>query len=244
MKREYWLVIIVYVAMQLSGIIGVPILGLIQRNAGLPAERVSLTAGAYWIVISFIAALIIILLLLRKDMKKNMYAREAAPVTASILWAIGGVFISLFAQSIAGNIERLIGIDPGSENTKQIVQLIEAVPLVIVVSSIVGPILEEIVFRKIIFGALYKRFNFIISALISSLIFGLVHGEPAHLLLYSAMGFSFAFLYVKTKRIIVPIFAHVAMNTLVVIVQSVYKDDIEKMMNDAEKVQGFIGGIL
>ncbi|MBM7694479.1 membrane protease YdiL (CAAX protease family) [Peribacillus deserti] len=244
MKREYWLVIIVYVAMQLSGLIGVPIIGFIQQSAGLTAERTSLTAGAYWIVVSFMAALIIILLLLRKDMKQNMYAREAAPVSASILWAIGGVFLSLFAQALAGNIERLIGIEAGSDNTQQIIQLIEAVPLVIVVSSIVGPILEEIVFRKIIFGGLYKKFNFIISALISSVIFGLVHGEPAHLLLYSAMGFSFAFLYVRTKRIIVPIVAHVSMNTLVVIVQTVYKDDIEKMMIDAEKAQGFIGGIL
>jgi membrane protease YdiL (CAAX protease family) len=68
--------------------------------------------------------------------------------------------------------------------------------------------------------------------------------EPKHILIYSAMGFTFAFLYVRTKHIIVPIFAHVAMNTLVVILQSAYKNDIEKLIHDAEKVQNFIGGFL
>jgi membrane protease YdiL (CAAX protease family) len=61
------------------------------------------------------------------------------------------------------------------------------------------------------------------------------------------MGFTFAFLYVKTKRIIVPIFAHVAMNTMVVIVQTVFREDIEKMMKQVEEmqqVQVIIGGLL
>ncbi|WP_409291116.1 lysostaphin resistance A-like protein [Peribacillus sp. SCS-37] len=244
MKREYWLVIIVYVVMQLSGLAGIPLVGYIQVQMGMEREDILLTSGAYWIIISFLAALVIILFLLRKDLDKNMYARDAAPLPASILWAVGGVFLALFAQSLAGNIERWMGVDPGSQNTQDIIRLIEAVPFVIIVSSVVGPILEEIVFRKIIFGALYKRFNFFISAVISSVIFGLVHGEPAHLLLYSAMGFSFAFLYVRTRRIMVPIFAHVAMNTLVVIMQTLYKEDIQKMMEEAEKVQGFIGGLL
>ena len=132
----------------------------------------------------------------------------------------------------------------GSENTQQILKIIESFPLAILVSSVIGPILEEIVFRKIIFGSLHKRLNFFFSALISSIIFALAHMEPQHILLYSAMGFTFAFLYVKTKHILVPIFAHVAMNTFVVVIQSVYKDEIEKLMRDAEKIQNFIGGFL
>ena len=42
-------------------------------------------------------------------------------------------------------------------------------PWFLIVISIIGPILEEIVFRKILFGTLYKRFNFFIAAIISSL---------------------------------------------------------------------------
>jgi membrane protease YdiL (CAAX protease family) len=128
--------------------------------------------------------------------------------------------------------------------------VIKVTPLVIIVTSILGPILEEIIFRKILFGVIYTKTNFIIAALISSLLFALLHGEPQHLLLYASMGFTFAFLYVKTKRIIVPIFAHVAMNTMVVIVQTVFAEDIEKMMSQYEsmqleqQLQVIIGGLL
>lgn len=130
----------------------------------------------------------------------------------------------------------------GSENTQQIISIIESFPFVILVSSFIGPILEEIVFRKIIFGALHKRLNFFLSALISSVIFALAHFEPEHIILYSTMGFTFAYLYVKTQRIIVPIIAHVTMNTFVVLIQSVYREDIERILRDMEKIQSLIGG--
>ncbi|PLT32455.1 CPBP family intramembrane glutamic endopeptidase [Bacillus sp. V5-8f] len=243
MKREYWFVIITYIAMQLSSIVGVPVLSMIGLNLGYPADEVAIKSGAYWIVISFSAALLFVLYFMRKDIGENA-TRSQASIPASVGWAVAGVFLALFSQSIAGAIEQMLGIKPGSENTQQILSLIEQVPLVIFVSSVMGPILEEIIFRKIIFGSLYKRFNFFISAFISSVIFGLAHFELVHILLYSAMGFTFAFLYVKTKRILVPIFAHVAMNTLVVIFQSVYREDIDKMLREMENAMAFIGGLL
>ncbi len=51
------------------------------------------------------------------------------------------------------------------------------------------------------------------------------------------MGFVFAFLYVKTKRILVPITAHVLMNTFVVAIQILFAEEIEKIMREAEQMQ-------
>jgi uncharacterized protein len=238
LKREYWIILIVYIAMQLSGIAGIPVMmlafGFLGGDVGL--------AVPIWLIFSFTVALIIILFILRKEMGATRLNERENSAGFLFMWSIIGFFMALFAQYIAAILESMLGIKMGSENTQQILSIIETLPLAILVTSIVGPILEEIVFRKIIFGALYKRFNFFISALISSLIFALVHMDPAHILIYSAMGFTFAFLYVKTKRIIVPIFAHVAMNTMVVLVQSVYKDDIERLLREAEAIQNFIGG--
>lgn len=240
MKREYWIVLIVYIAMQLSSLIGIPglmfLFGYLGMDRGLVVP--------YWLIFSFTLALVIILFLLRAEMKKPALNDRSSSFSYSAVWAVIGVFLALFAQSLAANIERLIGVEMGSENTQQILTIIESFPLAILVSSVIGPILEEIVFRKIIFGTLHKRFNFFLSALISSVIFALAHMEPHHILLYSAMGFTFAFLYVKTKHILVPIFAHVAMNTLVVVMQSVYKDEITELMRKSETIQNFIGGFL
>jgi len=74
-------------------------------------------------------------------------------------------------------------------------------------------------------------------------LFSVVHLDFSHLLIYTAMGFTFAFLYVRTNRIIVPIFAHVAMNTLVVLLQT-FREPIEEYLKNVEKMQMIIGGFL
>ncbi|WP_080848773.1 CPBP family intramembrane glutamic endopeptidase [Cytobacillus gottheilii] len=242
MKKEYWIILIVYIAMQLSSIVGLPL--MVFGSELITGTRMDEgTAVSSWLVISFSLALIFILFLLRKDMKVERSLSEQSSVVKSIAWAIGGVFLALIAQSVAANIEYMIGIEMGSENTQQIMSIIETSSIVIIVVSIIGPILEEIIFRKIIFGSLHKRFNFFISALLSSVIFAAAHTEFEHLLLYSAMGFTFAFLYVKTKRILVPIFAHVAMNSLVVIMQ-LNMERIENWLEEMEQMAAFIGGFL
>ena len=240
MKKEYWIIIIVYIAMQLSSLVGLPLFMYGFKFWGISQSL----AVPSWLLASFTIALLIIIFILRKEMNNRDFRKKGGSLGQSVIWAISGIFLALFAQYAAAIIENLLGIEMGSENTKDILTIIEAFPLAIIVTSIIGPILEEIVFRKIIFGSLHKRYNFFISALISSVIFAAAHMEFQHILLYSAMGFTFAFLYVKTKTIIVPIFAHVAMNTLVVLVQSVYKEDIERLQREAEAVQNFIGGFL
>lgn len=242
MKREYWWILLFYTLMHLSAFVGVPVVTFIGVALGKDFAEMEIFAAVFWIVFSFVVTLMIVLFLLRKEMKQTNDLRQM-PLNESLIWAVLGVFLALFSQVIAAQIEAFLGITTESENTQQIIALIEAFPIVILVSSIIGPILEEIVFRKIIFGSLYKRFNFWIAAIISSIIFALAHQEPEHLLLYSSMGFVFSFLYIKTKRIIVPIFAHVAMNTFVVLIQYIYKDEIQELINRLETTNSFIGGL-
>ncbi|HDX9580008.1 TPA: CPBP family intramembrane metalloprotease [Bacillus pseudomycoides] len=241
MKRQYWWVIVTYILMQLSGIIGGWILlksGVYNNGHRTLDEKIQL-ATAHWGLISFFIALIIILVLLRNDTESEKWNRGKTTIPATIGWIILGIFLALFAQIIAGTIEtQVFKIKAGSENTQNIIDIIKTAPLFMIVSSIFAPILEEIIFRKIIFGTLYKRYNFFIAAIISSLIFALIHFDPTHLLVYISMGLVFSFLYVQTKRIIVPIMAHVMMNTYVMLITFVLHPYLEK----AEKLQGFIGG--
>jgi uncharacterized protein len=238
LKREYWIILIVYIGMQLSSLFGIPLLMFLFKLLGLSQKL----AVPYWLIASFSIALVIVLLTLRKEMRT--FNERGNNKGSLIRWAILGVFLAFFAQYVGAIIEHLLGITQSSENTKDILKIIDEFPLAIIVSSVFGPILEEIVFRKIIFGGLHKRLNFFLSAIISSVIFALAHMDFQHIIVYTTMGFTFAYLYVKTKHIIVPMFAHVVMNTTVVIVQSAYKDDIEKVLRDAKTIQNFIGGFL
>ncbi len=220
--------------MQLSALPGSHYL----RMIGVPIEQIP----GIWSIISFSIGLIIVLLLLIPDIKNRHFTRGRASRWEAVQWSIIGIFMVFAAQYAAAFIELLLGIEPGSENTEAIVEFAKVVPEFIIVISIIGPILEEIVFRLVIFGVLYKRFNFWFAALFSSLIFAVTHFDFDHLLIYTAMGFVFAFLYAKTKRIIVPIVAHISLNLFVSLINIVFAERIQEIIKQLEQQTSFIIG--
>ncbi|MDM5297068.1 CPBP family intramembrane metalloprotease [Bacillus pumilus] len=241
MKKQYWYILLTYILVQFSAFPYVLImkwLGFIQTS--MTREELSQLAGT-WTIISFFIGLIIILFILKAVPKATL--RNEAPVStgSAIAWIIGGFFLSIFAQTFAGLIEQYaFGIGKESKNTQDILSIMEAIPLLVIIIALIGPILEEIIFRKIIFGVIYEKTNFFIGALVSSVTFAVVHNDFSHILLYTTMGFTFAFLYAKTKRIIVPIGAHMLMNSLVVLVQI---EPVKKMIEEqSQTMQMIIGG--
>ncbi|MFB1083116.1 lysostaphin resistance A-like protein [Jeotgalibacillus sp. JSM ZJ347] len=249
MNRTFLIILITYVAMQLSTFIAVPLALFISGMVSDSEPAVLLySISGYWIFISFTIALIVILLIMNKNKGvMDLPGKKASPGMAA-LWSFIGIFLAFFSQAIAVGIESLIGIDPGSQNTADIISLLSYVPLAAVAVAVIGPILEEIVFRGVIFGWFYRKYNFFISGLISALIFAVIHFDFTHILIYAAMGYAFAFLYAYTKRIIVPIIAHMAINTFVVMTQFFFADEIQRIieMNEAVFVlwRFAIGGIL
>ncbi|WP_309090260.1 type II CAAX endopeptidase family protein [Domibacillus sp.] len=239
MKKEYGFILITYIVMQLSAFVGQPLLYEAGLIAGVEPDRLKALVPGYWTVTAFALATAIVLLILWRSTYRNSIERQApVPPGSAMVWAIIGVFMAFAAQYAAIMVETfLLGIEPGSQNTQDIIELVQGLPVVVLAVAVFGPILEEIVFRKIIFGSLYNRMPFFFAALISSLIFSVAHMELEHTILYAAMGFTFAFLYVKTKRIIVPIVAHVSMNTFVVLMQYVFADDLQEMIRKAEQME-------
>ena len=152
-------------------------------------------------------------------------------------------FITLFAIGIIGFISMMLlqGILNGllvylsnffnfptkSKNTSNVVEVLKLKPYFILYVAVLGPIMEELFFRKAVFGYFYdamigskKWIRFTIPALITGIIFALPHdGFSPIMIVYIGMSFVFSYLYLHTKRIITPIVAHILMNSLVVLVQ-------------------------
>ncbi|MFG6150380.1 CPBP family intramembrane glutamic endopeptidase [Halobacillus sp. B23F22_1] len=230
MPKRYWWIIITYVIAQLSSFIGLPILFLLGFGRS--------DAIAIWSILSFTIATIVILRLLKPDMTEPELRGERSSKGKIVLWSILGVFLALFAQGIAATIEtQVFGIPAGSENTMDLMNVARESPLFILLPVVFAPITEEIIFRKVIFGQMYKRFNFLLAVLVSSLVFGAFHMDFKHMLVYFSMGVVFAFLYVRTKSIITPIVAHMAMNSFVVISQLFYsEEDIRRMQEQLQTI--------
>ncbi|MGP5430507.1 CPBP family intramembrane glutamic endopeptidase [Enterococcus malodoratus] len=137
----------------------------------------------------------------------------------SILIGIVGIPASLLLQMLILQIEqRLLGQSVASQNTQNIVQLIMNNMIFILATTIAGPIMEEFVFRRAIFGSLEKRFGFILPALLSSVLFAFAHND-GHYLLYAGLGFLFCGMYRYSGRIWTSIITHVGMNLLVILTQ-------------------------
>lgn len=146
-------------------------------------------------------------------------------VLIAILIGVIGVPASLLLQMLLLQIEqRFLGQSATSQNTQNIVDLIMNNMVFIFATTIAGPIMEEFVFRRGIFGALEKRFGFLIPALLSSLLFAFAHND-GHYLLYAGLGFLFCGMYRYTGRIWTSMITHVGMNLLVILTQLAIHSD-------------------
>ncbi|MDF2557794.1 MAG: protease family protein [Bacillales bacterium] len=172
------------------------------------------------IAIGSLVTLLATVYLMKKDIQEDIGTRGWIK-GKEIVIAVIGTFTLFIAQAISVYIETAFGITSNSENTQMITEMIKNYPALFLFPAIYAPILEEIIFRKFLMGGLKRRFGFWPAILVSSILFGAVHMELQHLLIYSSMGFVLGYLYHRTERIAVPILAHGIMNALVVVFQFV-----------------------
>lgn len=80
---------------------------------------------------------------------------------------------------------------------------------------ILAPILEEVFFRKILFNGLLKKYSFLISVIVSSLFFALIHiPNWLNLIPSFIFGIICCLIYIKTKNILYPIIFHFTGNLI------------------------------
>ncbi|MDT2828084.1 type II CAAX endopeptidase family protein [Enterococcus viikkiensis] len=177
-----------------------------------PSQIIQLTTLTY-----FLGAALMIFY----SYKSQLFGIESQQknVLIAILIGVIGIPASLLLQMLILQIEqRFLGQSATSQNTQNIVDLIMNNMVFIFATTIAGPIMEEFVFRREIFGALEKRFGFLIPALLSSLLFAFAHND-GHYLLYAGLGFLFCGMYRYTGRIWTSMITHVGMNLLVILTQ-------------------------
>lgn len=219
-------IVLLYIAMQFGSIpVSKGFFNYFLNTSGMEKEDAAFYAFAWALFLTnLIAAPLIIFMTTRNKRYWDIFKKgKKATPWMTVLWGILGFFMAMAGQMIAGIIEIALGIEPGSENTALLSEVAKLSPIIIFSIVIFAPLLEEIVFRRVLFGSIYTKTNFWIAALVSGIVFAAVHGELQHLLIYLAPGFVFAFIYHHTKRIWAPIIAHFLMNSFVMIVQLNYE---------------------
>lgn len=133
----------------------------------------------------------------------------------------------------------VLGQQQQSPNTERLMAIAKQMPVFIILISVVGPILEEYVFRKVLFGELYNAIKgnrilaFLIASIVSSLLFALAHNDIKFLPMYFGMGMLFSLAYAYTNRIAIPIGIHMLQNGTVVIMQVFGGETLKKVQEQA-----------
>ena len=86
--------------------------------------------------------------------------------------------------------------------------------LAVLAMVVIGPIVEELVFRGLLFGALASRLGILAGALITALLFGAVHGDLVLFPSLAALGLVAAFAYAGTGNLWVSVTLHALNNAL------------------------------
>ena len=82
--------------------------------------------------------------------------------------------------------------------------------------ALVGPILEELMFRGAITRALLKKYNPTKAIILSALVFGIFHINPVQIVAATLLGLLLGWIYYKTASLIPCILIHIINNSLAV----------------------------
>ena len=207
------------------------VFGLVDAPA---SEKAAILTGWWSFIFGILSLIIIALLSLRDKNFFNVFSGEKATTSQAIGWGIIGFFLVLIGQIIGAYIEMKLGIEAGSENTASLVEIAKLAPVMIIVIAVIGPILEEFVFRRVIFGSFFQVWGFWLSAIVSAIVFAAIHFDFTHILLYTICGLIFAFLYYKTKRLLTSIVAHILLNSYVSVINLNF-DKIQQYLDSLPK---------
>lgn len=160
-----------------------------------------------------------------------LYTRIVSPTTYQksihiavlLLILVFAVVCDIFGQSFSSWIVSLG--DSSFETYSQTQQSVDVFQLAIL-TCIVAPIFEEVLFRWCLFGNFARVMNPCIAAILSSLIFALMHGTIAHLPMTFLVGMLCCWMYAKTASIVIPIIWHVCVNFISTFLQVLYLPDI------------------
>lgn len=137
-------------------------------------------------------------------------ARLYSPVSnAYIAWSLAAGISSIFL--VDALMSQLTFLPDWLDNT---FELMQTGWMGILCLAVLGPVLEELLFRGAITKELLKRYKPGTAILLSGLLFGIFHLNPAQVVGACLYGFLFAWLYYKSGSLVPGILLHILNNSL------------------------------
>ncbi len=200
-------------------IIGISLLGGLFLGLAFEIygeEVLSTNLEGYYLLL-FDAAVVVIILLAYKPVLhfiKSIWDVSVLKNGKTYLYLLIGFIIIALSQYLMLHV---FSFESAAEQKEQLgsLRIQNSIQSIIYVLSvaIITPVKEEILFRGILYRFLERKYNFLVGIIISSFIFGILHGGL--LITATIMGIVLAMLYKKTQSVIPSIILHIVWNLLV-----------------------------
>ena len=156
-----------------------------------------------------------ILLFLMKKLESEKLEKESLSITSFLLYFCISFTLMIIGNLIGIGVTSLIGTAIQSDIANPIQTLINSsdILLNLIIISIIGPIFEELFFRKLLIDRTIK-YGAKISIILSATLFGLMHGNLNQFFYAFLLGGFFSYTYIKTGKIIYPILLHICLNLM------------------------------
>ncbi|MDZ4195972.1 MAG: type II CAAX endopeptidase family protein [Candidatus Izemoplasmatales bacterium] len=150
------------------------------------------------------------------------YAKNLSYYIGQTFLGFGAVYLALIFSNL---LLTTLGVTETSENELAIRSLfqsdIQVIIMLFILLCIVTPIVEEFVFRKVLFGFIEPKYGAIVAIIGSGIIFAFMHvlsGDFIQIIPYALMGIVFGYFYYKTRNLFVTIGMHFLNNFLVFLI--------------------------
>ncbi len=176
-------------------------------------------------------------LIITKGMKTRKYEKRRMSL---------GEFLMIFAVAEAamtlGNyigvmLNGVIGTILGHDIENSTADLISRTPvwLLFIVVVVIGPIIEEFIFRKLMIDRL-GRYGSLLAITVSAVSFGLFHGNFYQFFYATLLGFVLGYVYVKTGTLLYSTLLHMLINFLGSIVALPVSEAMETVLEIQEQI--------
>jgi membrane protease YdiL (CAAX protease family) len=110
------------------------------------------------------------------------------------------------------------GLQPeGMKQVFEIVRDLHQLALSLLLLAVLAPLVEELIFRGLLYGWLAGRWGRNVGWIVSSIAFAAAHTEPAHIILVFPLGLLFGWLRQRTDSLLPSLVAHIANNGLALV---------------------------
>lgn len=198
--------------------------GAIDKDNWNPSasDFMSQFAQVFSTALAIASVVAVIFVLVWKRIRHQVIVGELASLRTSftrVLLLILGVFLGIYATDVVNELVDLPNLAEDMFNSMSLTVM------GFISIGILGPIAEEYVFRSAMLGGMLKNgMGQWTAILISSAVFGVIHGNPAQIPFAFIVGILLGLLYVRTGNIIPCIVCHVINNSFSVYLMSKYVD--------------------